>query len=113
MGFLGIEVWFEIVLEKPNEQVCLLSAVGRPGGARCCRVPQDQPLREHEPVVMLTRQGDKALVALHVRFNSQWWAARGSNGGYLIKTTRSARSMRFRFEWGWTSLSCRRSTSIS
>ena len=71
MGFLRFEVWFEVVLEELDEQVYLLSAVGRPGGARCGRVAQDQPLREHEPVVMLTRQGNKALVALHSRFSSK------------------------------------------
>ena len=82
MGFLSIEVWFQVVLEELDEQVYLLSAVGRPGGARCCRLAQDQPLREHEPVVMLTRQGNKTLVALHSRFNLRWWAARGSNAGH-------------------------------
>ena len=65
MGFLSLEVWSKARLEELDEPVHLPSAVRRPTSPRCGRPAQGQPLRQYESVVMLARQGNKTLVALH------------------------------------------------
>ncbi len=64
MGFLRVEVRPKDRLEELDEQVHLPSAVSRPRSPRRRRAAKDEPLREHEPVVMLAGQRDETLVAL-------------------------------------------------
>ena len=65
MSFFGVEVGFKGRLDELDEQVHLPSSVRRPGSPRRRRATQNQPLRENKGVVMLARQGNKTLMALH------------------------------------------------
>ena len=63
---LDIEVRAQIGLEKLDQLRGLLSPVRGPVGARIGRPAQDQPLRHDEAEVVVARQRDEALVALHL-----------------------------------------------
>ena len=62
---LDIEVRAQVGLEKLDQPCGLLSPVRGPVGARIGRPAQDQPLRHDEAEVVVARQRDEALVALH------------------------------------------------